>query len=419
MTSRERLLAALAHIQTDRPPVDFAATTVTGLHAHACDNLRKALGLHGKVWVYEMLQQLGYVDIELRQKMGSDVIGTIPYTNSIGVRNYPLKFKDYPIPGGGDGLCIEGFNYTIQSDGTRLAYPQGDVTATPSYRMPPDGYYFDAIDRSTTTIDDETEARDDFADTFVEMSDEEAEYYRRHTHQLRHETDFGVVCNFNVASLGDPAKLPGANIKSPKGIRNVEEWLMAHVLRPEYVDEVNKMQTESALKSIRKLYQAVGDNIDVLFLSGTDFGTQRGLFISREHFLKFYKPYFKLLNDWVHQNTGWKVMYHSCGAISELLEDFIEMGVDIVNPVQCSAEGMEPEFLKEKFGDRLVFWGGGVDTQKTLPFGTAEQCRKEVRERINIFGKNGGYVFNAIHNIQAPTPVENIIAIFDEAAKIN
>ena len=217
--------------------------------------------------------------------------------------------------------------------------------------------------------------------------------------------------------MGDAAFLPGASLPEPKGIRSVEEWMIAHKLRTEYVYRVNEMHAESALKSLRVLHEAVGDDIDAIFLSGTDFGTQNSAFIAHEDFCALYKPFYKKINAWIHANTKWKIMYHSCGSIVDFLDDFTEIGVDILNPVQCSAKGMEPVFLKEKYGDKFVFWGGGVDTQKTLPFGTPEECRKQSRERIDIFSKNGGYVFNTIHNIQANTPVENILAIFREAAK--
>ena len=197
----------------------------------------------------------------------------------------------------------------------------------------------------------------------------------------------------------------------------MDEWLIAHKLRPDYIYKVNEMHTESALKSLKVLHQAVGDEIDAIFLSGTDFGTQNSAFIAHEDFCALYKPFYKKLNNWIHKNTKWKIMYHSCGSIVDFLDDFVEIGVDILNPVQCSARGMAPDFLKEKYGKKFVFWGGGIDTQKTLPFGTEEECRKQCRERINIFAKGGGYVFNTIHNIQANTPVENVVAIFEEAKK--
>ena len=124
-----------------------------------------------------------------------------------------------------------------------------------------------------------------------------------------------------------------------------------------------------------------------------------------------FKPFHKRVNDWIHKHTAWKTFIHSCGSVAVLIPDFIDAGFDILNPVQCSAHDMEAQSLKTRFGDRITFWGGGVDTQQTLPFGTPEQVRAEVRERIRIFGKGGGFVFNPIHNVQSGTPIENLLAM--------
>jgi len=164
-------------------------------------------------------------------------------------------------------------------------------------------------------------------------------------------------------------------------------------------------------------HQAVGDKIVAIFVSGTDFGTQRQEFISTDLYRELYFPFHKRMNDWVHQHTSWKTFFHCCGSIYHLIPSFIEAGVDILNPVQCSAANMEPERLKRDFGNKIVFWGGGVDTQKTLPFGTPEEVRAEVAERICLLAPGGGYVFNSIHNIQAKTPVENVLAMFKTAGE--
>jgi len=153
--------------------------------------------------------------------------------------------------------------------------------------------------------------------------------------------------------------------------------------------------------------------VSVVFVTGTDFGAQHGPFISPKAYRDLYMPFHKAVNDWIHANTQWKTFIHSCGSVRALMEDFIAAGFDVFNPVQCSAADMEPAELKADFGERLAFWGGGVDTQHTLPFGTPAQVRAEVRERIRIFGAGGGYVFNAIHNIQARVPLENLMAMLE------
>jgi uroporphyrinogen-III decarboxylase len=157
----------------------------------------------------------------------------------------------------------------------------------------------------------------------------------------------------------------------------------------------------------------------VVFICGTDFGTQQSTFCSAETFKELYMPYYVKMNRWIKENTKWKTFKHCCGAIEPFIPLFIEAGFDILNPVQCSATGMDPKKLKEKYGDRIVFWGGGIDTQQVLPFGTKEEVRSQVLERLEIFSKNGGYVFNAIHNIQAKTPIENIVAMIEAVHEFN
>ena len=201
-------------------------------------------------------------------------------------------------------------------------------------------------------------------------------------------------------------------MENPRGIRDLELWIMAHYDHPDYVKEFFDMQTEITLKNLELYRQAVGDRLSAIAVSGTDFGAQHGCFISPDTYREFYKPYHKKFNDWVHENTGWKVFFHTCGSIVELMEDLIEAGVDIMNPVQPTAAGMDLKFLKDTYGDRLVFWGGGVDPQKTLPFGTPEEVAAETSRNVGILSRGGGYVCAAVHNIQGPTPVENIIAFF-------
>jgi uroporphyrinogen-III decarboxylase len=163
----------------------------------------------------------------------------------------------------------------------------------------------------------------------------------------------------------------------------------------------------------------VGDLVQVVYICGTDFGTQTSAFCSVKTFNNLYAPYYKAVNDWIHQHTPWKTFKHSCGAVSKFIPAMVEAGFDILNPVQCSATGMEPEQLKANFGEQIVFWGGGVDTQKVLPFGKPEEVREQVLRRCEIFAPGGGFVFNTIHNIQACTPVENVVAMLNAVHEFN
>jgi uroporphyrinogen-III decarboxylase len=157
----------------------------------------------------------------------------------------------------------------------------------------------------------------------------------------------------------------------------------------------------------------VGDRISVVFVTGTDFGQQTGPFISPRTYRQLYQPFHRQVNDWIHRHTAWKTFIHSCGSVRQLIPDFIAAGFDILNPVQTSAAGMNPSELKARFGDQIVFWGGGVDTQHTLPFGSPTEVWAQVQERVRIFGEGGGYIFNTIHNVQACVPLENLLALYE------
>ncbi len=194
---------------------------------------------------------------------------------------------------------------------------------------------------------------------------------------------------------------------------------MTTAARRDYVHAIFEHQCSTALANLAKVSAAVGDSIDAVFVCGTDFGTQSSTFCSLAAFHDLYFPYYKRVNDWIHANTNWKSFKHSCGSVWRLIPAFIDSGFDILNPVQCSAADMGAARLKSEFGDRIVFWGGGVDTQKVLPFGTPAEVRAQVLERCGIFSKGGGFVFDAIHNVQARTPVENVVAMIDAVHEFN
>jgi uroporphyrinogen-III decarboxylase len=208
-------------------------------------------------------------------------------------------------------------------------------------------------------------------------------------------------------------------MKHPKGIRDVAEWYMATSSRPDYVHAIFDRQTTVAIANLSRIREAVDGNVDVIFLCGTDFGTQSSSFCSARSFRELWFPYYKRLCDWIHAHTPWKVFKHSCGSVERFVPAFIEAGIEILNPVQCSAAGMEATHLKNTYGKHIAFWGGGIDTQKLLPFGTPGEVRDQVLRRCEIFGAGGGFVFNTIHNIQARTPVANIVAMFDAVREFN
>jgi uroporphyrinogen-III decarboxylase len=188
---------------------------------------------------------------------------------------------------------------------------------------------------------------------------------------------------------------------------------MVHLTRKDYVKKVFEIQCEIAIENYRRIHSLVGDKITAVFVSGTDFGTQDRLFSSVDTYRQLFKPFHFKVNNWIHENTGWKSFIHTCGAIKELLQEFIEAGFDIINPVQISATGMDPYKLKKEYGKFLTFWGGGVDTQKTLALGSAAEVKEQVKKMIGIFNNDGGFVFSTVHNIQANVPIENVIAMIE------
>jgi uroporphyrinogen-III decarboxylase len=194
---------------------------------------------------------------------------------------------------------------------------------------------------------------------------------------------------------------------------------MSILTRSDYIHAIFEKQSEIALGNLATIREIFGDSIEAVFICGTDFGTQDSTFCSEETFDELYKPYYKKVNDWIHANTGWKTFKHSCGAVEPFMDHFIEAGFDIINPVQINAKGMDPVKLKEYYGDRLTFWGGGVDTQRILSFGTPDEVRKQVIEQCSILGPGGGFVFNTVHNIQANVPARNLAAMLEGIREFN
>jgi uroporphyrinogen-III decarboxylase len=412
MNSRQRARKALNHEEADRIPVDFGGTCVTGISASTVSALRKYYRLEDKtpIKVIEPFQMLGEIADDLKEKLSVDFVELSNIENVFGFKNE--DWKPWRLFDGTEVLVPGKFNTSQEPDGSYLQYPQGDKSVSACARMPKNGYYFDPLIRQQP-IEENSLNPEDNVEEFAPLSEQILKYFEKEADYLYRNTDLSIVANIGGTALGDIAIVPGPSLKHPKGIRDFEEWYISLIKRKEYIHDVYHMQIEVALKNIESLKQAVSNKIDVFLVTDADFGTQRGQFISNELYNELYKPFHKKINDWIHRNTTWKTFIHSCGAVSKLIPEFIDAGFDILNPVQLSAEGMDAKLLKEKYGADIVFWGGGVDTQKTLPFGTKEEVAQQVKERIEIFSKGGGFVFNAIHNIQAKTPVENIASMIE------
>jgi hypothetical protein len=423
-TSLEALVtkaAQLRRVMYVKPPSVVGTSTIESLQSGVIygfagqvdgivEKLRDYFGLEKRpVRVIEPYQMLGEMDTELIKAMDIDVTGLFSAKNMFGVPNENWKVKK--TLWGQEVMFPAEFNYTFNENGDILMYPEGDTTVPPSAMMPRTGYFFDALDRQQP-VDDSTLKLEDNLEEFAVISAQELEYWKNQISSLP-ENRGGIVATLGGTALGDIALVPAIQLKHPKGIRGVEEWYISTLIREDFIKNIYERQTEIALENLRQLYGVIGEKIDVAFICGTDFGTQNSTFCSPETYARVWLPYYKKVNDWIHGNTGWKTFKHSCGAVRPLMNLFIESGFDIINPVQINAADMDPVQLKREYGNRIIFWGGGVDTQGAFAFGTPAQVKEQVKRQCDIFNKNGGFVFNTVHNVQANVPFENVVAMIE------
>lgn len=409
-SSKENFKATVSHQQPERVVVDFGSSPVTGIHAVIVEKLREYYGLEKKpVKIIEPYQMLGELDEDLIREMNVDVIGLGGENNMFGIPN--RDWKMHKTFWGQEVLFPGEFNYTYNENGDILIHPEGDTSIHPSAMMPKTGYFFDAIERQGP-IDDSTLKLEDNLEEFGRVTDHDLAFWKEQVLTIG-KSGKAVLANLGGTALGDIALVPAVQLKNPKGIRGVTEWYISTLIREDFIKELYERQTDIAIENLKDFYSVIGNNIDVVYICGADFGTQNSTFCSPETFARVWLPYYRKVNDWIHQNTGWKTFKHSCGSIISLLDLFIEAGFDIINPVQINAAGMDTNELKRRFGDRIIFWGGGVDTQGAFAFGTPEQVKEQVKRQVSILNENGGFVFNTVHNIQANVPFENVVAMLE------
>ena len=409
-SSKQNFLKTINHQQPGKVVVDFGSTAVTGIHVLIIEKLREYFGLEKKpVKVIEPYQMLGEIDPELISELDIDVIGLFGEKNMFGVANRDWKL--HKTFWGQEVMFPGNFNYTYNNNGDILMYPEGDISVPPSAMMPKSGYFFDALERQEP-IDDSKLTVEDNLEEFSKITEHDLSYWKEMVDSVK-DTGKGVVASLGGTALGDIALVPALGLKNPKGIRGVTEWYISTLIREDFIKDLYDKQTDIAIENLKQLYKVIGNEIDVVFICGTDFGTQNSTFCSPETFVRIWLPYYKKVNNWIHQNTGWKTFKHSCGAIEPFMNLFIESGFDIINPVQINASGMDPGELKKKYGDRIVFWGGGVDTQVVFAFGTPDEVKEQVKRQCTILNENGGFVFNTVHNIQANVPFANVVAMLE------
>lgn len=415
MNGRELLQNALDH-KEGKVPIDFGSTPVTGMHCTVVEKLRNHYGLEKRpVKIVEPYQMLGMIEEDLKEAIGVDVDGVYPRNTMFG---FPLSdWKEWRAPWGQELLVPGKFVTRKDEKNDYYLYPEGDTSVSPSGRLPDGGYFFDAVIRQEHFDEDNLNVEDNLQE-FNPLSDADLEHFRRSVEAVS-KSGRGVIANVGGTGLGDIALVPAMNLKDPRGIRDVEEWYVSTAIRQDYLHEIFDKQTDIAIENLKRVKDILGDTVQSLFICGTDLGTQDSTFCSGETYDSLYHPYYKKVNDWIHANTDWRTVKHTDGAVFDLIAHFIDSGFDICNPIQVSAKGMDPKRLKETYGDQMVFWGASAESQHTLPFGTPEEVRREVLERAEVFSKNGGYVFNSIHNVQARTPIENVVALVDAIHEFN
>jgi uroporphyrinogen-III decarboxylase len=267
-------------------------------------------------------------------------------------------------------------------------------------RMPYGGWFFDPIPQQTAEDYDTLTPKAEW-NLIDDLTDELLRSQENRARELYASTDRALV-----------AEPP---VFAPVGLGGLYYWAIQMRRHPEYCREYMMRAAEATTRCYEQYLQAVGDYIDVLIINLADFGSQEREFFRPELFAEFYVPAWKLVSDSVHRFPHVKTWIHCCGSVPALMPCFIDAGVDCLNPVQWTARGMDLRWLKENYGQQIVFWGGAISTQRTFPFGTAEQVASEAKEVLDIMTPGGGYVANQIHNILPEVPVENIIALYRTA----
>ncbi len=393
MNSRERVLLAINHQEPDRVPIDLGGTRQSGIAAATYHQLKQLLGVRSRTRVFDIFQMLAEVERPIQERFGADVVGLYRPSVAFGIRNE--NWKPWQLF---DGTPVEmpgGFDPVVEDDGDIVLLRAGEPIA----RMPKDGFYFDRLETYPGA------AHVDLT-TFTPplLPSEDCEFLHLQAEAIYQNSDFAIV-----APLGPPYELFYG-----LGTGNFEAWICTFATEGEYIAELYEILVSAWLENLRRFVAAVRDRVQILQICD-DFGTQTAPFLSVKMFRERLLPFYKRGLDWVHANTAMKVFLHSDGAIYPLIPSIIEMGVDILNPVQTSASGMDPVRLKAEFGDRLTFWGASLDCQQTLPFGTPDAVAREVAEHVQVFKTGGGYVFAPVHNIQAGVPAENVVAMYDTA----
>jgi uroporphyrinogen decarboxylase len=412
MTSRERVIAALNHEEPDRVPIDFGSNLTTSVNVIAYNRLKKHLGITSPTYMRLVTAMLAATDLdedlEVMKRMGGDILDLPRYMTPVGPA---AEWKDWTLKDGSTCKVPTGFNPEKDENGDWVLKYKGKVRS----KMPKDGYYFDPVYRQLGHIENLKQLEEQVVQWrdssrvahILRMSEEELDILKKRARRIYEETDYAIFGDTYLVSL----------YQISQEFFGYEKFWIFMATDPDLIHFWMDFLTESYVGFITTYLKAVGEYINVILI-GDDYGTQQSTQISVQMFRELCKPYMTRLCEAVRETSpNVKLLFHSDGAIVPLIPEFIDCGIDILNPVQSGAEGMDPAKLKRQFGKELSFWGGGVNAQTTLYSGTVHDIEREVKERLDVLKPGGGYVFATEHDIQEHVSPEKIVAIFDTAQK--
>ncbi len=369
MTGRERVTAALSHKEPDRTPIDLGGTRVSSIVVEGYERLKAHFGISSKTEICERMMRVVKVDEAILKALDIDTRAVFPGASGNGFQKElgPRAWRDL---WGVERFHLKGGYYYEQ-----LSAPlAGEITLS------------DVVGYPWPDPEDEG---------LLKGMKERLQWIRTHT-------DAAAVLT-----------LPAPFVHVSQYVRGYEDWYKDLIINPKVLGALFDAILEVNYRIAQRELELLGKDVDVVICSD-DLGAQSGLQISHEHFIKQIKPRLKKYFDLIHELSPAKLLFHSCGSLAPVIEDLIEMGVDVLNPVQTTAAGMDPVELKYRYGDRLSFWGA-MDTQSVLPFGTVDDVRKMVEERIEQLGPGGGFILSSCHNIQPDVSVDKILAMFAHA----
>lgn len=396
MNHRQRVLTALRHQEPDRIPLDLGGTVDSTVTAVAYRKLRAILGLgEGTIRVADVYQHTALVEEDVRQALDVDVMV---------VFDEPNEWRQGSLPDGSPAEFPARFRPQLQEDGSQVVL---DAAGNVVLKMPASGHYFDPVH---SPLADATSVRD------IEKHVAAIESYDKPSHldksyeelaktaqALRQDTDYLLVGFFG-----------GHIFQAAQSLRGWQTFLMDLLVNQGLAEALMDRLAEANIERFDRYAATVGPYVDVLQFED-DLGMQDRPLLRPDLYRKMVRPYHEKLFRYVKSRCDAYLLLHTDGAVSPFIPDFIEMGVDVLNPVQVSAAGMDTRTLKRAFGRDITFWGGGCDSQSVLPFGSPEQVADEVKRRIDDLAPEGGFVFSPIHNVQTGVPPENVVSMFETA----